>query len=98
MKGTIKIISQDIAMCPSLFSVILSDGSKARIEYRFGILSLILNEGKGFNDKLIEQCDYPKEADGYIEIEEAVSWLIGIGYDVDTSEFVDLTECVNYDA
>lgn len=96
-KGIIKIRSQSIAMCPSLFEVVLPDGSEGRLYYRFGIMSLIKNSGKAMFDPRVDEDEYPKEMDGYIEVEEAVSWLESKGYIVDTSEFVDLTDCIKYD-
>jgi hypothetical protein len=91
-KGTIKIKSQSIAMCPSLFEVILPDGSEGRLKYRWGIIAIIQNTGHGLFDPVREDDKLPKEADGHIELEEAVSWLESKGYQVDTSEFVDLTD------
>lgn len=91
MKGKITILTQDIAMCPTLFSVLLPDGSEGRLKYRWGIISLIKNSGKAMFDPRIEEDEYPKESDGYIEIEEAVKWLEKKGYEVDVSSFKDLT-------
>lgn len=87
----IEIIAQEIALCPSLWRIILPDGSHGRIKYRWGILSMIKNEGKAMFDSSIEEEQIGDDFDGCIDLEQVVEWLTKKGYHVNYQNCLDLT-------
>lgn len=81
--GQIIILEERCSGCPMIWDVILPDGSKGYIKYRWGIISLkkITERAGIFQDPIVSE-QIGDDYDGTLSLDKAIEWLNTQGYKV----------------
>lgn len=80
MDNQITILKCTCPGCPMIWDVILPDGSKGYIKYRWSKISL--NKVDEYEPIIEQKIGDEDGLDGFLELSEAIGWLKGKGYSV----------------
>lgn len=79
----ITILEETCSGCPMTWDVLLPDGSKGYVRYRWGIIALkpVTKRAGIFQESIVEE-QIGDEYDGSLPLSKAIDWLESKGYTV----------------
>ena len=72
-------IVQKIEACPSLWTCKLN-GEPAYIRYRWGIISVRLDQGKALWNEVVASEQIGDDFDGFLDTDEMIEWVTNNGF------------------
>ena len=92
---TITIVERTCFGCPTLFDVLLPDGSAGYIKYRWGLIQLKPETEKAglFQEANVEE-QIGDQYDGIISLPDVVTWLKKQGYEVVLGDKIKILDLI----